>query len=432
MIKGEAELQSFKGRRSMVQRTASVDKIAVFYFFLAACAALAGGGVSSLQLAGMLPVSGFLNVLEHYHAVLMLFFVVVPALVGGFGTAWLPAALEQKQVVTPRLNGVACLCMVAAGLMLVGTSWTVAAMITWCAGALLSAMVLLATIFDSCADASGSRRFTPFVWGQMLASVVLLFTVPVLAATLSHYVPEGQNVSLSALAGFAAPLSVVILLSGFGIVFEAVARTVSLPLRSVVIVMAGTAMFSTVLWVRSVLFPGQAYVSALTHLLPFSDMVLNIATLGSILLAGLWIVAAWRVRLELKVPVLWGLGFLLLVGAGWVSQFMQGEGLHPALQAGALYAVFCGIYLWRGEGCQRWYPRSLAVMHFVTMSVAMALAVPAFFAASQLWSGVFFTLSALCFLACMGLSFVRNRPADESSFFLTSAFSKKAEAVIHE
>jgi len=58
--------------------------------------------------------------------------------------------------------------------------------------------------------------------------------------------------------------------------------------------------------------------------------------------------------------------------------------------------------------------------------------VPAFFAASQLWSGVFFTLSALCFLACMGLSFVRNRLADESSFFLTSAFRKKAEAVIHE
>lgn len=209
----------------MNKQAASGTGVGAGYLLVAAVAGLLGGGASVLRQAGLMPDHGVWPVLEHIHAPLMLLFVVIPALVCGFSNLWLPRALGRAGMVLPALN--------VAGLGLVGVSGILAvvngaqapAILLWCAGLLCAVMTVLATIFDSCADTEQKLPFSPFVWGEMLASAVLLLTVPVVAAVMTHQLLSGaQGDILPLLDGFAEPVTLVTLLAGFGLVFEAGAR----------------------------------------------------------------------------------------------------------------------------------------------------------------------------------------------------------------
>ncbi|WP_395494965.1 cbb3-type cytochrome c oxidase subunit I [Acetobacter sp. KSO5] len=401
----------------MNKQAASGTGVGAGYLLVAAVAGLLGGGASVLRQAGLMPDQGVWPVLEHIHAPLMLLFVVIPALVCGFSNLWLPRALGRAGMVLPALNG--------AGLGLVGVSGVLAvvngaqapAILLWCVGLLCAVMTVLATIFDSRADTEQKLPFSPFVWGEMLASAVLLLTVPVLAAVMTHQLLSGaQTDILPLLDGFAEPVTLVTLLAGFGLVFETGARASRFSEKPVIAIMTATAAASVIIWTRGVFAHGlAASVEQPGTLTSPENAVLFASTLASVLLAGLWMAGTWRSRLSLRVPMLWGLGFLAVVSTGWVAQLIQGDGLHSALQLGAVYAAFCGLYLWRGENGGYWYPRSLAVLQFVLMAAATGLSFSPLSAAAQIWSGGLLGVSLLCFVATMGLSFMQNRKVPEGS-----------------
>ncbi|WP_281701856.1 cbb3-type cytochrome c oxidase subunit I [Acetobacter malorum] len=399
----------------MNKQAASGTGVGAGYLLVAAVAGLLGGGASVLRQAGLMPDHGIWPVLEHIHAPLMLLFVVIPALVCGFSNLWLPRALGRAGMVLPALN--------VAGLGLVGVSGILAVVngaqapviLLWCAGLLCAVMTVLATIFDSRADTEQKLPFSPFVWGEMLASAVLLLTVPVLAAVMTHQLLSGaQGDILPLLDGFAEPVTLVTLLAGFGLVFEAGARASRFSEKPVITIMAATAAASVIIWTRGVFAHGlAASVQQPGPLTSPENAVLFASTLASVLLAGLWMAGTWRSRLSLRVPMLWGLGFLGVVSTGWVAQLMQGDGLHSALQLGAVYAAFCGLYLWRGENGGYWYPRSLAILQFVLMAAATGLSFSPLSATAQIWSGGLLGASLLCFVATMGMSFMQNRKVTE-------------------
>lgn len=401
----------------MNKQAASGTGVGAGYLLVAAVAGLLGGGASVLRQAGLMPDHGIWPVLEHIHAPLMLLFVVIPALVCGFSNLWLPRALGRAGMVLPALN--------VAGLGLVGVSGILAvvngaqapAILLWCAGLLCAVMTVLATIFDSRADTEQKLPFSPFVWGEMLASAMLLLTVPVLAAVMTHQLLSGaQGDILPLLDGFAEPVTLVTLLAGFGLVFEAGARASRFSEKPVITIMTATAAASVIIWTRGVFAHGlAASVQQPGTLTSPENAVLFASTLASVLLAGLWMAGTWRSRLSLRVPMLWGLGFLAVVSTGWVAQLMQGDGLHSALQLGAVYAAFCGLYLWRGENGGYWYPRPLAVLQFVLMAAATGLSFSPLSAAAQIWSGGLLGVSLLCFVATMGMSFMQNRKVTEDS-----------------
>lgn len=399
----------------MNKQAASGTGVGAGYLLIATVAGLLGGGASVLRQAGLMPAEGLWPALEHSHAPLMLLFVVVPALVCGFGNLWLPKALGRGGMVLPGLNYTGLALVAASGGLTVATGAQAPAILLWCVGLLCAVMVLLATIFDSRADCEEIRPFSPFVWGEMLASAVLLLTVPVLAAVMTHQLASGApSDSLPLLNGLAEPVTLVSLLAGFGLVFEAGARGGRFSEKPVIGIMATTAAASVIIWTRGVFAHGLAARAVQPGVLTSPEnAVLFASTLASVLLAGLWMAGTWRSRVALRVPLLWGLGFLVVVATGWVAQLVQGEGLHSALQLGAIYAAFCGLYLWRGETSGYWYPRLPAVVQFVLMTAATGLSFCPLSAATQIWSGGLLGASLLCFLVTMGMSFLHNRKEDE-------------------
>lgn len=376
---------------------------------LAMIAALVGGGISAFAGMGTLSSGSVWAALQQVHPALMLLYVVVPAMVCGFGTLWLPAALRRTGMLANGLN-LSGLGLVTAGMVL--TVWAAlsgsgahgwgatAATLLWCAGTLLACMALLVTIFDSRADSVTRSAFSPFVWGEMLSASVLLLAVPVFAA---HLVRQGLGslglLSASAPVGvesFAGPIGLVVLLAGFGVVFEMSARIGRFSEKPVAFVMAATAGTGIVAWAKADLASGAEQASALR----IGAILLAVCTFSAVSLAGLWLAGTWRSRVSPRVPLLWGMGFLVVVSVGWVAQLVHGAGLHSALQLGALYAVCGGFYLWRGQTGGFWYPRRLARLHFVLTVVATALV---FVPGQQALGSALFGLSALCFVLAAGL-----------------------------
>ncbi|MFT8890914.1 MAG: cbb3-type cytochrome c oxidase subunit I [Acetobacter papayae] len=376
---------------------------------LAIIAALVGGGISAFAGMGALPSGSVWAALQQAHPVLMLLYVVVPAMVCGFGTLWLPGALQRDGMLANGLN-LSGLGLVTAGMVL--TVWAAlsgsgshgwgatATTLLWCAGTLLACMALLVTIFDSRADSVTRNAFSPFVWGEMLSASVLLLAVPVFAA---HLVRQGlaslNFLSASTTVGvesFAGPIGLVVLLAGFGVVFEMSARIGRFSEKPVALVMAATAGTGIVAWAKADLASGVEQASALR----VGTILLAVCTFSAVSLAGLWLAGTWRSRVSPRVPLLWGMGFLVVVSVGWVAQLVHGAGLHSALQLGALYAVCGGFYLWRGQTGGFWYPRRLARLHFVLTVVATALV---FVPGQQVLGSALFGLSALCFILAAGL-----------------------------
>ncbi|MDP6841658.1 MAG: cbb3-type cytochrome c oxidase subunit I, partial [Rhodospirillales bacterium] len=115
--------------------------IGTLYIAIAVISAIVGGGMSGLirmelTSPGIQYIEDFqfYNMLVTAHGFVMVFFVVMPALIGGFGNWFVPLMIGTPDMAFPRMNNVSFWLLVAGLVLLVtsifiaggvGTGWTV-------------------------------------------------------------------------------------------------------------------------------------------------------------------------------------------------------------------------------------------------------------------------------------------------------------------
>ena len=367
------------------------------------------------------------NVLITGHGILMMFFVVIPALFGGFGNYFMPLQIGAPDMAFPRMNNLSFWLYVAGTTLAVcsilapggngqlgsgvgwvlypplsvneeGMSMDLAIFAVHLSGAssILGAINMITTFLNMRTPGMTLFKVPLFAWSIFVTAWLILLALPVLAGAITmlltdrnfgttFFDPAGGGDPIlyqHILWFFGHPEVYIIILPGFGLISHVIATFARkpvfgyLPMVWALIAIGGLGF---VVWAHHMYTVGMSLTQQSYFML--ATMVIAVPTGVKVFS---WIATMWGGSIEFKTPMLWAFGFLFLFTVGGVTGIVLAQAgidrvyhdtyyvvahFHYVMSLGAVFTIFAGIYYYFGKMTGREYPEWAGKLHFWMMFI---------------------------------------------------------------
>ena len=371
---------------------------------------------------GAIMLPEFYNSLLTMHGTIMIFFAIMPLLVGLFGNLLIPLQIGAEDMAFPRLNMISFWLAVPAGILMLasfaveggaaGAGWTSYAPLSasgewtgvylgqqlWLVSltilgfsSLVGAVNYISTVINMRAPGMTWFRLPLSTWALFITAILILLAIPILAGALimllfdqtigtGFFRPEvgGEPLLWQHLFWFFGhPEVYILILPAMGIASEVLSNRARKPIfgyHSMVLALIGIGFLGWIVWGH------HMFMSGMNPLLGTSFMISTMAiAVPSAIKTFNWLATVWKGDLHLDSPMLYALAFVSMFIIGGLSGIFMASTpvdiyihdtyfivahIHYVLFGGSLFAIFAGITFWYPKMFGRMMNERINKIHF--------------------------------------------------------------------
>ena len=380
-----------------------------------------------LMFDGIIPPDTY-NAFFTMHATIMIFFAVMPILVGCFGNFLIPLMIGARDMAFPTLNMLSFWSAVPAGILML-SSFTVqggAASAGWTAypplstnpaysgvdagqnlwaisliilgfSSLMGSVNYITTVINMRAPGMTWFRLPLTIWALFITAILLLLALPVLTAALGMLLFDrmlGTHFFAPAQGGepllwqhlfwfFGHPEVYVLILPAMGIssdILSVFSRKPIFGYHAMAFSMIAIAFLSWVVWGHHMFQSGMHPMLGTAFMM--STMVIGVP---SAIKTFNWLGTIYKGNLQFTTPMLFALGFVSMFVIGGLSGIYMASTpvdifihdtyyivahIHYVVFGGSIFGIFAGLYYWFPKMFGRMMNETLGKLHFWLTIVA--------------------------------------------------------------
>ncbi len=376
---------------------------------------------------GIIPPETY-NAFFTMHATIMIFFAVMPILVGCFGNYLIPLMIGARDMAFPLLNALSFWVSVPAGIIMLASffvtggaaagGWTSYPPLSsvpsysgvemgqnlWCislivlgVSSLMGSVNYITTIVNMRTPGMTWFRMPLTVWSLFITAILLLLALPVLTAALgmllfdrmagtSFFSPAGGGEPLlwqHLFWFFGHPEVYILILPAMGIASDVLAVFARKPIfgyHAMAFSMIGIAFLSWIVWGHHMFQSGMNPMLGMSFML--TTMVIGVP---SAIKTFNWLGTLWGGTIRFTTPMLFALGFVSMFVIGGLSGIYMASTpvdiyihdtyfivahIHYVVFGGSIFGIFAGIYYWFPKMYGRMMNEPLGKLHFWVTLIA--------------------------------------------------------------